>query len=139
MSPDCFLDTNVLVYAAIGERSWPEQHARAREIIAENDFAVSGQVLQEFFVNVTRKSKLPMSTARAREWLDVLRERPCVPTDWGLVVRGAEVAERFRLSYWDGAVIAAAERSQTSILYTEDLNDGQLYGSVRAVNPFRPA
>jgi len=52
------------------------------------------------------------------------------------VKRGIESAERYKISYWDGAIIAAAETLRAGILYTEDLNDGQLYGSVRVVNPF---
>lgn len=138
MNPDCFLDTNVLAYAASGRNSAPDRQRRAREIIAENDFAISGQVLQEFYVTVTRKAAHSLSHREAIEWLDRLSDRPCVPTDGELVRRGADIADRFQVSYWDGAVIAAAERSDAFILYTEDLNHGQLYGSVRAINPFRP-
>ena len=47
-----------------------------------------------------------------------------------------EVSRRFRIRYWDGAIVAAAEALGAATLYTEDLNNGQLYGSVRAVNPF---
>ena len=137
MSPDCFLDSNVLVYAAIGKASWPERYARARELIADNDFAISAQVLQEFFVNVTRKSREPLPFAAARAWLVELRDRPCVPVDRELVTQGADIADRYKISYWDGAIVAAAQRSDTAILYTEDLNHGQLYGSVRAINPFQ--
>ena len=137
MSPDCFLDSNILVYAAVGKASWPAQHARARELIADNDFAISGQVLQEFFVNVTRKSSAPLSFEKARAWLSELRERPCVPVDRELVAQGADVADRCKISCWDGAIVAAAQLCDTSILYTEDLNHGQLHGSVRAINPFR--
>ena len=137
MSPDCFLDSNILVYAAIGQASWPERHARAREVIADNDFAISAQVLQEFFVSVTRKSREPLSSERARAWLFELRDRPCVPIDWELVIQGVDIADRYKISYWDGAIVAAAQRSDAAVLYTEDLNHGQLYGSVRAVNPFQ--
>ena len=59
-------------------------------------------------------------------------------TDYPLIVAGIETALRFGVSYWDGAIIAAAERLGAPILYTEDLNHGQRYGSVQAVNPFLP-
>jgi predicted nucleic acid-binding protein len=54
------------------------------------------------------------------------------------VKQGITYARKFRISYWDAALIAAAERLQAPILYTEDLNHDQLYGSVRVINPFRP-
>ena len=57
-------------------------------------------------------------------------------TDYPLIVAGVEKSVRFGLSYWDGAIIAAAESLGASILYTEDLNHGQHYGSVQAINPF---
>jgi len=138
MSPDCFLDTNVLFYAAMGRFSTPEKYRRARRIVAETHFAISGQVLQEFYVNVTRKSDKPFNSTQAVEWLKRLIDRPCAAIDHELVVRGAEIATRYKISYWDGAILAGAERTGAPILYTEDLNDGQAYGSVRAVNPFKP-
>ena len=138
MNPDCFLDTNVLFYAAMGRFATPQKYRRAREIVAETHFAVSGQVLQEFYVNVTRKSDKPFTGEQALAWMRRLIDRPCAAVDHELVVRGAEIASRYQLSYWDGAIVAAAERTGASILYTEDLNDGQAYGQVRAVNPFKP-
>jgi predicted nucleic acid-binding protein len=137
MNPDCFLDTNVLFYAALARFSAPQKHGQARRIIAETNFAVSGQVLQEFYVNVTRKSDKPLTSEQAIHWLSRLIDRPCAAVDHELVVRGAEIANRYKISYWDGAILAGAERVGAPILYTEDLNDGQTYGSVRAVNPFK--
>lgn len=137
MNVDCFLDTNVLVYAAMSRFAAPAKHARARLLIAETNFAVSGQVLQEFYVTVTRKGGRPLTGAKATAWLECLTDRPCAAIDGELVRAGAAIADRYRTSYWDGAIIAAAERVGAPILYTEDLNDGQSYGSVRVVNPFR--
>jgi len=139
MNADCFLDTNVLVYAAMARFSAPAKYARARELVAQTHFAISGQVLQEFFVNVTRKSDKPLSVEKAIEWLDTLADRPCAAIDREPVIRGANIAAGYQTSYWDGAIIAAAEKLRAPILYSEDLNHGQLYGSVRVVNPFRPA
>ena len=137
MNPDCFLDTNVLFYAAMGRHSTPQKYRQARRIIAETNFAVSGQVLQEFYVNVTKKTDKPLSSEQAIQWLNRLIDRPCAAIDHELVVRGAEIASRFKISNWDGAILAAAERVGAAILHTEDLNDGQAYGSVRVVNPFK--
>lgn len=104
--------------------------------MAEAVFGTSGQVMAEFYAAVT-SARHRMPEAEARAWLDVLAERPFVPVDTSLVIAGASHAERYRISYWDGAIIAAAERLGATVLYTEDLNSGQIYGSVRAVNPFR--
>lgn len=134
MTVDCFLDTNVLVYPVSGAPSEADKKARAREIIARRQFGISGQVLQEFFVTVTRKITQPLSIESAIEVIDDL---PCVHVDPQLVRDGALQAARHQISYWDGAIIAAAERLGAAILYSEDLNDEQTYGSVRVVNPFR--
>lgn len=137
MTVDCFLDTNVLVYAVSGAPSEADKKACAREIIARRQFGISGQVLQEFFVTVTRKITQPLSIESAIEVIDAFDDLPCVHVDPQLVRDGALQAARHQISYWDGAIIAAAERLGAAILYSEDLNDEQTYGSVRVVNPFR--
>ena len=137
MIVDCFLDTNVLVYAVSGAPSEADKKARARELIARGQFGTSGQVLQEFFVTVTRKIKQPLSIERAIEVIDAFDGLPCVHVDPQLVREGALQAQRHQISYWDGAIVAAAERLGATILYSEDLNDDQTYGSVRVLNPFR--
>ncbi|KMO30090.1 PIN domain-containing protein [Methylobacterium aquaticum] len=138
MSPDCFLDTNVLIYAALGRFSAPSKYERARLLIAETDFGISGQVLQEFFYNATRKSKTPLTAAEAIAWMEILRDRHFASITFESVARAAEIYDRYRINYWDAAIIAAAERLDAPVVYSEDLNDGQTYGSVRVVNPFRP-
>jgi predicted nucleic acid-binding protein len=139
MIAESFLDTNILFYAALGRDTEEAKRARAKELLATERFGLSAQVLQEFFVNVTRKTERPMTPARAMEWLEQLDEFPCVPIDRSLVKVAAEISVRFQLSYWDAALIAAAELLGAQTLYTEDLNHNQLYGSVRVVNPFRNA
>jgi predicted nucleic acid-binding protein len=59
-----------------------------------------------------------------------------VPTDYPLIVAAVELSLRYGISYWDGAIVAAAEVLGAPTLYTEDLAHGQVYGTVRAVNPF---
>lgn len=135
MTVDCVLDTNVLVYAATRPGTDERKRNKARELIAL-PFGLSAQILQEFFVTVTRKVRAPMRPVEALEWIEQFEEQPCVPIDVSLVKRGIEGAERYKISYWDGAVIAAAETLRAEILYSEDLSDGQLYGSVRVINPF---
>ncbi len=66
-----------------------------------------------------------------------LSSRPFVPTDISLIRSAIATSERYQISYWDAAILAAAERIGAGILYTEDLNHGQRYGSVLVQNPFR--
>lgn len=138
-SVGCFLDTNVLVYAVSSSPAESAKKERALELIEHVDFGLSAQVLQEFFVTVTRKIAKPLTPDAAVALLDQLRYFPVVATDYPLIVAGIETSVRFGISYWDGAIIAAAESVGARTLYTEDLNHGQSYGSVQAVNPFRSA
>jgi predicted nucleic acid-binding protein len=137
-SATSFLDTNVLVYAV---SSAPEEAAKKRvalDLIATADFGLSAQVLQELYLTLTRKAVRPLPVERTLALLDDLRRFPLVETDWPLVVAAIEASMRFGIAYWDGAIVAAAARLGAAILYTEDLNHGQLYGEVRALNPFLP-
>lgn len=130
------LDTNILIYAAQGAKAAPEKHRRARQILVEEDYATSTQVLAEFYVNVVKKGLKPLDPKKALRWVEVLAKKPCQAVDAALVRAGIENAGRHRISYWDGAIIAAAERLGCKKLYSEDLNHGQTYGSVTVINPF---
>lgn len=136
MNVDCFLDTNVLVYAAAGRGREDAKRRRALEIIENEDFGISAQVLQEFFVTVTTKIAVPLPVDEALEWIEQLEVFPCAIIDAPLVKIAAETSQRYRISYWDAAIVAAAESLEATALYSEDLNDGQRYGSVLARNPF---
>ena len=137
MLAESFLDTNVLVYAAAGRESEEHKREQALALIEREDVGLSAQVLQEFYVTVTRKLEVPLSPVQALEWIEQLESFPCVAVDSGLVKIAAEASERFQISYWDGAILSAAQVLGAATLYTEDLNDGQRYGPVRVVNPFR--
>ncbi|WP_269515227.1 PIN domain-containing protein [Brevundimonas subvibrioides] len=138
-SSEVFLDTNILLYAALGRDHAGHRWERAREIVLTEDYCTSGQVLAEFYNNATRKGTPPLSSEKAREWVRAIALKPCQPVTAEVVVAGIDHARRYQLSYWDGAIIAAAERLGAKILYSEDLNHGQTYGSVRVENPFLPA
>lgn len=136
MSVDCFLDTNILVYAVSSADAEAAKRRKALEIVQRSDFGLSAQVLQEFYVTVTRKIRRPLSPELAVALLDEYRVFPTVPTDYPLIVAAVELSLRYRISYWDGAIVAAAEALEAPTLYTEDLAHGQRYGKVRALNPF---
>jgi len=136
MNAECFMDTNVLVYAAAGRGDDEWKRQRALALLDPAEFGTSGQVLQEFFVTVTRKAKVPMPAAEAAEWIDRLASRPVVPVDADLVRSAIGIGARYGISHWDAAIVAAAEFLRAPVLYSEDLNHGQSYGAVRVVNPF---
>ena len=136
MNVGAFMDTNVLVYAAAGREKEAAKRARALDLIDEVDFGPSAQVLQEFYVTVVRKVEAPLSPGEALAWIEQLEAFPCQPLDASLVKLGVEISQRYRISYWDGAIVAAAEALGARTLFTEDLNHDQTYGTVRVVNPF---
>lgn len=137
MSVESFIDTNILVYAAAAAPHEEEKRRRAFRCIETRDFGLSTQVLAEFYVTVTRKVRRPIPVADASEWVDWLSGFEVIAVDPALVRIGIDLSQRFQISYWDAAVIGAAEAIGAKTLYTEDLNQGQLYGTVRVVNPFR--
>jgi predicted nucleic acid-binding protein len=134
-----FFDTNVLLYAARTKLEGMEALKRpiALDLIGQHDFTISGQVLAEFYHNAVKEGPYKLPRDEADEWLDRLAVQPCVAVDSNVVRSGAALSARYRISYWDGAIIAAAHEGDTDLLYTEDLNDGQRYGAVTAINPFK--
>ena len=131
---DCFLDTNVLIYAASEKNRDPRRAPIAEELIARTAFGVSGQTLAEFTAVARGKSLL--GDDLLDQWLVLLGTCPLVPVDEAYVRAGLDFARRHGIHYYDAALLAAAERLGAPIFYTEDLNHNQVYGSVRAVNPF---
>lgn len=136
MSVECFLDTNVLVYSVSAAPDEQKKRRKALEIMERGTFALSAQVLQEFFVTVTRKTLQTVSAETAMAWVDELSHAPCLAIDADLVKLGIACSRRYRISYWDGAILAAAETLRADTVYSEDLNHGQSYGSVHVINPF---
>lgn len=136
---EVFLDTHILIYAAQGRRVAPEKREIARNIILQGRYGTSGQVLAEFFSLATQKGVRPLSMETAARWVRTLAKKPCQSIDPPLVLAAVALSERYRISYRDAAIIAAAERLGAKVVYSENLNHGQTYGSVRVENPFLPA
>ena len=136
MNVKAFFDTNVLVYAAVGTGKDEPKRKRAMELVETTDFGTSAQVLQEFFVTVVRKVSRPISTVEALDWIEQWTAFPCQTIDHQLVRIAIEQSERFAISYWDAAILAAAEALGADTVYSEDLSHGKRYGRVRVVNPF---
>lgn len=136
MNVRAFFDTNVLVYAAVGAGKDEPKRKRAMELVETTDFGTSAQVLQEFFVTVVKKVSRPISAAQALEWVEQWTAFPCQAIDHQFVRIAIEQSERFAISYWDAAILAAAEALGTETVYSEDFSHGQRYGRVRVLNPF---
>ncbi len=136
MSVECFLDTNVLVYALSSASEDAGKKANALELLESADFGISAQVLQELYVTLTRKIRRPLAPDRATDLLEQLRVFPMATTDYPLLVGAIEHSLRYGISYRDGAIVAAAEALGAPLLYSEDLAHGQRYGPVRVVDPF---
>lgn len=133
-----FVDTNVLLYAI---STAPEEKRKARialSILDSEDVALSVQVLQEFFVQATRTGKPTRLThAQASSLVESFLRFPVQATTVELMLAAVVTKKRFRISYWDAAIIEAARMLQCGEVLSEDLSDGQDYGGVRVVNPFR--
>ena len=139
-----FVDTNVLLYAVSSLPEDARKRRRARELLREQDLAVSVQVFQEFYHQATRPTRPErLSDADAIAFLETLLKFPVQDVTLALFRDAVAVSRRFRLSYWDGAILAAARASGCDAVYSEDLSDQQDYDGLRVINPFseqgRPA
>ena len=132
-----FVDTNVLLYAASTDPTEAGKRTEARRVLSGGAFAFSVQVAQEFFVNATRKLTPALSSADALAFLKGINPATVVAIDYELFEEATKIQQRFQISYWDAAIVAAAKRVNCGTLYSEDLSEGQSYGGVRVVNPFR--
>jgi predicted nucleic acid-binding protein len=138
MTNRIFLDANVLIYAATGQETDPRKFERATAILGEAQFGLSTQVVGEFVKNVRdpKKMSTPLSEHEAHDWLDRLFMFPVITIDRGIIQRAMYFQIRYKINYWDGQVIAAAERFEADTLYSEDLKHQQKYAGIRCVNPF---
>lgn len=115
----------MLVYAVDNDPAGLTKKKAAMELLEHADFGLSAQVLQEFDVTVTRKIEVPLSPDEALAYLVRLEAFPAVPVDAALITDGIRNSVRYQISYWDGAILAAADRLGSRTVYSEDLNHGQ--------------
>lgn len=137
MSDKTFVDTNVLIHAH--DVDSPAKRDIANRILgelwAERTGALSVQVLQEFYINVTRKIAHPLPKASARRVVDAY-------TIWAVDITPAEISSAFRIEdqarigFWDALIVACALKSGATRILSEDLNAGPRIAGIRIVNPF---
>src|SRR5262249_20846558 len=132
-----FVDTNVLIYAY--DRAASAKHDQAglivRSLFDKANGCISTQVLQEFCVKVSRADRT-FTLQKLREWVVIFLHWHVVVNNADSVITALQLEERYQISFWDALIVQAAQVSGAELLYSEDLNHGQWYGSVRVVNPF---
>ena len=133
-----FVDTNVLLYAISRDPTEQDKAARANDILAARDVALSVQVLQEFYVQATRASRPdPLTHEQATRLVESFLRFPVLDITTELMLAAAATCQRFGVSYWDAAILEAARSLGCDAVLSEDLGDGQDYAGVRVENPFR--
>lgn len=133
-----FVDTNVLLYAY--DRHAGARHERAAELVGDlgrqRAGAVSVQVLQEFYVNATRKIAEPLDADTAVERVRALSRWPVHAPRAADVVRAATLGQAHQLSFWDAMIVRSAAALGCAVLWSEDLNAGQVIAGVEIHDPF---
>ena len=133
-----FVDTNVLVYAE--DRDAKTKHEVARDLLVRlwdaREGVLSVQVLQEFYVSVTRKLKKPVTSTKALDIIEEYLTWTVVENTGRLLVEAIALQQRAQLSFWDSLIVQAAIEAGCDRLYSDDLTAGQKFGSVVVVNPF---
>jgi predicted nucleic acid-binding protein len=136
MSDRSFFDTNVLVYA--DDKAALEKQRRAIELVAEHRRAKTGvlslQVLQEYFVTVTRKLKVDAKIARRK--VELLAEFDVVVPDLDDILAAIDLHRLHGFSFWDALVVRAAKEAGCTVLFSEGMQSGRAIDGVRIVNPF---
>jgi len=136
MVAEVFLDANVLLYASSRAPLDGDKSRKAQELILNQPFALSSQVLQEFIANALRNKDLGITEANIDATLELATHVPVLPVSLELVIYAVTLRRRFQISHWDATIVAAAQELGCKTLYTEDLDHGQKYGGVQVINPF---
>jgi len=134
-----FVDTNILVYAH--DKSAGGKREAAADLLLrlldDSKGLLSVQVLMEFFVAVTRKIPKPLSPKTASQVIRDLSFWTVFSPAAEDVLAGIGIADKYRISFWDAMIVRAAQATGASVLWSEDLNHGQIYEGVEVKNPFR--
>jgi len=137
MNARSFFDTNVLVYA--DDKRAGKKQSRAIDLVAEHRHngtgVVSLQVLQEYFVTVTRK--LNVDSPLARRKVEILSEFDVVAPEVADILAAIDLHRLHGFSFWDALVVRAAKQAGCRVLLSEDFQDGREIDGIQVLNPFR--
>ena len=132
-----FVDTNVLIYAVSSLPEDSDKYRRATALLDEEELSISVQVLQEFYHQATRPNRRgSISHSEALQFIESMEDFPVQPMTVEIFTQAVEISRRFQLSYWDGAILAAARAMGCDAVYPEDMSHQQDYGGLRVINPF---
>jgi predicted nucleic acid-binding protein len=133
-----FVDTNILIYAH--DISAGEKHIRAKELMLDlwqsGEGCLSIQVLQEFYVNVTQKVTKPLPTETAAQIIADLSVWEVHCPGMEDVLDAIRMQKRYQISFWDAMILVSALQLGCHVLWSEDLNPGQVYDQVEVQSPF---
>ena len=137
MTARSFFDTNILVYA--DDRAAPAKQRRAIDLVGEHRRArtgvVSMQVLQEYFVTVTRKLRVDVPIARRK--VELLAEFDVATPEVEDVLAAIDLHRLHGFSFWDALVLRAAKQAGCSVVFSEDMQNAREIEGLQIVNPFR--
>ena len=139
MSDKYFLDTNIFIYSFDQKEKSKRRKANSliKNALHDGKGHISIQVIQEFFNVATRKFEVPMSLLKSKEYLEkVFMLFEVVYPDEGLIKTGLDIATTTGYSFYDSLIISAALKGGCSVLYSEDLQNGQRIMGVAIKNPF---
>ncbi len=138
MNDRVFVDSNILIYAHDADAGTRHEKAAdlLRQLWQKRNGILSTQVLQEFYVNVTRKIPKPLPKAAAREIIRNYTLWIVETIDGADVVRASEIEEQDRVNFWDALIMVAAAKAGASRILSEDLQAGQSIAGVLVENPF---
>ncbi len=141
MSGKSFVDSNIVVYSVDESPDERVKHQAAVRLLTSepDDLVISTQVLQEFYVAVTRKLSHPLDEERAARAIRGLAKLDVVGIDVPLVMAAVDTSRTAKLSLWDALIIEAARQAGCARVYSEDMSDGQEIRGVRVENPFLAA
>ncbi len=132
-----FVDTNVLLYAISTDPAEQDKADRARALLTRRDLCLSTQVLQEFYVQATRPTRSDRLSGRHAEQLVRSFSRYRVqPVTLSVVVAAITTSQRYRISYWDAAIVEASRTAKSDVVLSEDLQHGMDFHGVGVSNPF---
>lgn len=144
MTATAFLDTNILLYAISDDPAEAVKRTQARALLSSAsgvEWGLSIQVLQEFYVNATAakrgQAKAELSAEHALAAIERFLSYPVIPVTETLLREAIRIKQRYKISYWDAAIVAAALELGATTIYSEDLTHGQSYDGAVVVNPFR--
>jgi predicted nucleic acid-binding protein len=138
MKAACFVDTNILLYRASTDEAERPKRLVADALLRRDDIGLSAQVLAEFYHNAINKPGIRMTPEAAATVVEALALLPVVPITAEVVQAAIRLQQRYQVSYWDGAILAAAKELAATTVFSEDLVHGQTYNGVTVLNPFLP-